>query len=110
MIVINVPDAPWSEVRTTLSGIPYLIIFRFSTTDERWRMDLYKYDGTPILTGNKILEGSPSLLGGHILDDFPDGDIYLLRQQNDGLPCGRHNLGIGKPYELVYAEHRELAE
>lgn len=108
MIIINVPDASWSESRMSLGGTYYKIIFRYNETDKRWRMDIYLSDNTPVIEGVKIMGESQPLLGKHILPAFSHGDIFCIRQKDDGLPCGRYNLGIGLPYELVYIPYTQL--
>lgn len=108
MILINVPNSPWSESRMSLGGIYYRFVFRYNSVDERWRMDIYLSDGTPVIEGVKIMGENESLLGRYILDNFDHGDIFCMRAKNDGLPAGRYNLGIGLSYELVYTPYSEL--
>lgn len=108
MIVINVPNSPWSENRMSFGGQFYNVIFRYNSRDERWRMDIYKED-VPVILGVKIMENQ-SLLKKHSLKDFSHGDIGCLRIEDDGKPVTRDNLGVGLPYELVYFTNEEMAE
>jgi hypothetical protein len=108
MILVNVPNSPWSENRMSLGGQFYNIIFRYNSRDERWRMDIYK-DEDPVILGVKIMENQ-SLLGRYILEGFDHGDIFCVRNKNDKKLCGRDNLGIGLAYQLVYLTNAEISE
>lgn len=103
---INVPDSGWSEQNISLNGVTYRFEFHFNGRDERWRMDIYLED-TPVIKGIKIMENQ-SLLGRYNLEDFDHGDIFCFRMEEDGNPVGRDNLGISKPYQLVYYSNDEI--
>lgn len=106
MLEINVPSTAWSTNSVSLGDILYRIDFRFNSTDERWRMDIYIEDD-PVILGVKIME-SQDLVAKYRLAEFNHGDIFCIRRENDNLPVGRDNLGFNRPYGLFYFSNSEL--
>jgi len=108
MLQLAVPDQAYATFKIALGGILYDCQFYFNERDQRWRLSLY-VDGDAVITGIKILENQ-SLLDQFILQDFRHGDITCLRLENDGEPVQFENLGIDKPYTLVYLTNQEIEE
>ena len=115
-ISIPVPtDESWSEVTVTMGGQDYTITYSFNerfaedaedTNQGRWSFKLSLNSET--LVSSVLVMEQTSLLSKYNLDDFYHGDIYCLRLQDDGKPAQFDNVGIGKPYELVYLTNSEL--
>jgi hypothetical protein len=104
---LPVPDAAWSSQGITLGGKDYTFTFSYNTKDSRWRFDI-SLGGVVVIAGVKVMENQ-SLLSRYILEDFDHGDILCMRFKDDDLPVGRDNLGLGKPYELIYFTNEELS-
>ena len=107
-LTIDTPTAAWAEQDLTLDGKKYVFTYSFNERDSRWRFDV-TLAGTAVISGVKIMENQ-FLLGHYVLADFDHGDIACVRFEEDGLPVGRDNLGLTKPYSLVYFTNDELAE
>ena len=105
---LNIPEVAWSTQEVTLGGLEYTMVLKFNTRDKRWRLSLYR-SGVPLVVGIKLVESQP-LLYRYPLEDFSHGELYVFRNEQDNLPVGRDNLGIGKPYELRYYSNAEIAE
>lgn len=105
-VVLEVPNTAHSEINVPLGGELFNIIYSFNDRDNRWRIDLVK-DGTPVLSGLKIVE-NVFLLSSYNVASSIDGDIACIRRQETAEGVGRDNLGVGKPYELVYFTQAEL--
>lgn len=105
-ISIDIPDASWSEQNVPIDGVDYRFEFTFNSRDSLWSLSVF--DGEfPVIVGNRLLV-SADLFNGYVLDNFEGGTLSLMRVSNDGLPVGRDNLGIGKPYQLIYFSGGEL--
>ena len=105
---VIVPSPAWTTQDITLGGFKYNFIYSFNERDNRWRIDIYNVDNTPVITGVKIMENQ-SLLERYILEDFNHGDIYCLRIHETPDPVGRDNLGPGLAYSLFYFTNEEIA-
>lgn len=105
-LTIDTPEAAWAEQALTLAGKKYLFTYSFNGRDERWRIDI-SLDNEPVISGVKIMENQ-FLLDIYSLPNFDHGDLVCVRFEEDGLPVGRNNLGLGKPYSLQYYTNEEL--
>jgi hypothetical protein len=104
---IPVPESAYKTIIIALNDESYDLTFRFNEADERWRVTIEK-EGTVIFEGLKIVE-EQWLLAQYHLPLFNHGSLYCKRIYDDGLPVGRSNLGLGKPYELIYFSKEEIA-
>lgn len=104
---IDTPDVSWSEQYVTLGGSKYLFTYSFNSRDERWRLDI-SLGSQVVVSGLKIMENQ-FLVGSYALESFDHGDLICVRFEDDGLPVGRNNLGVNKPYTLQYYTNEEIA-
>ena len=105
-LTIDTPTAAWSEQNLTIDGKKYTFTYSYNERDSRWRFDI-SLAGSVVISGVKVMENQ-FLLGMYVLPDFDHGDIVCVRFEDDGLPVGRDNLGLGKPYSLQYYTNDEL--
>lgn len=108
MLELNVPDAAWSTNTVSLGNTLYTIDFLYNSTDERWRINIFIED-EPVLLGLKLMEQS-GIIAKYRHPLFNHGELFVIRRENDGLPCTRDNLGFNKPYGLFYFSNEELED
>lgn len=105
---IPVPNTPWSEDTLSLNGVIYTLDFKYNSRDSRWYFTLLDSNSVVIKHSIKIVEGV-SLLQRYKFDNF-SGDMFCMEVRRTDEVVTRHNLGIGKDYELVYFNQQELEE
>lgn len=89
---------------TSLDGVDFLFEFRWNEREQRWYMDLYEADGTPVVTGIKVV-ADWSLLRLVVRDLRPAGEIYSYDTTGEGDP----RLGdLGTRVRLIYIPEAEL--
>lgn len=107
-ISIDVPEAAWSTQEIPLGGLNYTFNYSYNDRDSRWRLDI-KLGETDVISGLKLIE-SQRLLNQYNLTNFNHGDLVVIRYEDDGKPVTFDNIGLNKPYELVYLTNAELGE
>lgn len=106
-VFVPVPSKSYSEVEVTLEGITYLFTYRFNSRAGRWKLDISLVDGTVVVNGLSLLEGTfPT---AHLnLEDFNEGLIGVIRITESTEVAGRSNLGIGKDFVLAFSSYEEI--
>lgn len=91
-----------------LDGVVYRFTFTFNTRQLSWDLLLAEQDGTPILSGVKILPGI-ELLFRHKDSRLPGGLIHIIDPQNleKGLRPTRNSLS-SQAIRLLYMTEAEL--
>lgn len=113
MIRVPVPLNAFEGVKVTLSGVQYTLSYSFNesetsdTVDGRWYCNIKDSDGQTLVNGLKIMESAP--IDIHLRYGLPDGFLYVYQIEADAEKAGRHNVGIGKSYELMYTTYDELS-
>ncbi len=92
---------PDTTQQSTLDGVVFSFHFRWSQRGECWYMDLATVDGTPVITGRKLVTGFP-LLRRVVAATRPKGELVFLDTKGLG---GRPTLEeFGTRYVLFYEE------
>ena len=107
MLKIVVPEGSETEAKVSLGDVTYTFIYKYNSTSESYHLDIY-LDTVPVITSVRLCAGA-LLLRKHALDEFSHGDLMVIKYRETSDPVNRSNLGIGKPYELVYISKDELS-
>ena len=96
---IDTPDTAYSTQIVTLNKVAYNLKFRYSSRFDRWSISLYTREGTPILTGERVVPKQEFLKANDKVDVLQG---YLFISSLSNTPVTRDNFGIGKDHNLVY--------
>ncbi len=108
MIKVATPSIAYATITTSLNGETFNLTFRFNERTLRWKLDLATSEGTSIIRGLTLME--EEILNNHLtLPEFGEGLLIVDTLKFTTEPCGRDNLGFGKPYELLYSTKTELS-
>ena len=67
----------------TLSGVNYILAFRYATRNDGWYLSIYLRDETPIRLGVRIVVNYPLFL--NVVDSrLPPGLFLMLRTDDNG--------------------------
>lgn len=105
-VVLPTPTTANETHRVSLNNTLYDLTYTFNLRDSRWRISL-SLQGETFISGIKVMENQ-LLLEQFVLEEFITGDIFCVRNKDDGDPVGRDNLGLNKAYELLYLTQEEV--
>lgn len=108
-MAINIPlfQDPFFEQTIALDDRSYRLVFEWNVREGSWRTDIQEQDGTPILTGLKLLP-FVNLTQRFTDPRLPSGSLFVYDKSLTGLPPGRDDLA--NRIELWYlTEEDELA-
>lgn len=106
MLKISLPDSSNGFVPITLGGESYIFDFQYNSLDKVYRLSIYYQD--KLIIGSLDLKVGVVLTGKYDLPEFNHGELFLTELRATEDPPNRHNIGIGKPYELIYVSNEEL--
>ena len=106
MLILPIPDSANSEVEVTLGGESYVFKYSFNNVDSTYRLDIY-YRNQALILGINLREGVP-LLSKYTFSELDHGELFVSKVENTGRPPTRDNIGLDKPYELVYVSYEEM--
>lgn len=99
-------NAVWSE-SVNLDGVVYRLTFTWNTRSSSWSMTIAENDGTPIVSGIKLLP-QISLLQRHKDERLPPGVLYAF-DVIDGDNAERPTKSeLGAKLQLIYTTRAEL--
>lgn len=99
-------NAVWSE-SISLDQVVYRLTFRWNLRSQSWSMTISEDDGTPIVTGIKILP-QISLLQRHKDERLPPGVLYAF-DVIEGDEAERPTKSqLGNKLKLIYTTRAEL--
>jgi hypothetical protein len=97
-------DVPWYFFTIGLSGVQYLLTFRFNVRMQRWLMDIADALGVPILSSLPLLLGQ-SLTGRFKgLAGVPVGDFYVFDDTSPGQGNQPTRYSFGTTHSLWYSD------
>jgi hypothetical protein len=102
--LIPTPDGttPFSTQTTTLDGVPYILVFRYSTREDRWYLQLQTIDGTPIYGGVKLVPNW-ALFSQCVDARRPPGQMMVISNSKSDLsPPGLNEIAPGGRCGLYY--------
>lgn len=94
----------YSEI-VTLTGVPYLLEFRYNFREECWYLQMGSTDGVIYAQGIKLVANFP-LLQRFSSPNMPPGEIVCLALGPVDSPPNLYDLGVR--CELLYLEKGEL--
>jgi hypothetical protein len=105
-IRIPVPNTSYATQIVSLGGESYEFTFRYNERSERWKLDIVTTDGVVVRNGITLVEGL--FFTEHlVLPEFDHGALGVVQLEIATQKASRHNLGIGRQYELVYVSNDE---
>lgn len=107
MLVLQVLDKPKSTTSHTLGGKRYRLTTKLNSRDNRWSLTIENGEGEILLSGARLMENQ-GLLQRYYIEGFSHGNLVVVRTGVDNKDVGRYNLGIDKPYALVYVSNSEI--
>lgn len=96
-----IADVPLFEIRTTLNGREYLLIFDWHDRESRWYLSIESIDREPLARGIKLLSNRP-LLRKRVDPRLPPGALMAVDVLESGVPAGFNDLGTR--VRLIYFE------
>lgn len=94
------------ELRIALTGRDYVLTFDWNQRDGHWFLSIATPDGTPIISGVKLV-ANHRLLQGRLEALRPPGEIMVLDLLEPAIDPGFADLGVR--HTLNYFESSELA-
>lgn len=104
---IQIPTTPYSDQHISLGGQTYQFIYSYNEFDGRWRIDIYQ-NQQPVMMNLMIIENQSLIRARYSPPLFDHGDLQCIRFTDDGREATFDNVGIDKPYELIYFTNEEL--
>ena len=108
MLKISIPDSADTASPVSLGGETYDFRFNYNTVDQVYRLDIYQL-GTLVISSLDLKTGS-YITGKYDIPAFNHGELFVARIRYTPEDPNRNNIGIGKPYELIYVSNEEIAE
>lgn len=97
-------SAAW-KAQITLSGVIYILFFKWNALNKYWVMNIYDRNESPILLGVKIVTNY-NLTEQFVILGMPPGDVIcqnILGNWND-----IQRFDMGETTEIIYYENAEL--
>lgn len=93
------------EMSVVLSGVVYILSFRYNARMGRWMMDINNAANEPLLVGLPLLVSFPMTYRfvGRI-DGLPGGQFMVIDETGQERIPGRDNLG--EDIKLIYSEEQ----
>lgn len=108
MAILEIPldseNSTYTQVMQ-LEGTFYLLSFHWNTRDEAWYCSIFLTDGTPIVSGIKLVVDY-ELLHDYKIANQPPGALFFIDSTLNGIPCGRND--FGDRCKLIYLTSEEL--
>lgn len=106
MLKLSVPQATNTILRIPLDGVTYDIHFLFNKVTQRHYINIFQ-GGFLLAAGLKLIDGA-LIFDKYAISSFNGGQLMVIKAQETTEVVSRDNLGINKPYELVYFSSEEL--
>lgn len=104
MQLIPTTSDPYYSQRVRMSGVDYLLRFRWNSRQELWRLDMLTDEEEPLVLGFALVCGVPLLEYYRHINGVPPGELMAVSSVADISPAGLNELGEGKRVELYYLE------
>lgn len=108
MQVLRTYSDPFYTTSTVLDGTDYALEFRYSQREEAWYFSIGLTDGTPLVSGVKVV-CNRALLSRFADVRLPPGRLVAFSTSPDKSPPKLEELGQGKRVELTYVTAEEVA-
>lgn len=95
-------DVPAYTMRVDLSGVEFVLGFRFNERDSFWYMEILDATNEPIVSGIRVVLGI-ALLRNSVDLRRPVGELMAIDQTNSGEECSTV-AGFGDRVLLVYSD------
>lgn len=110
MLIINTDKLPYTEQVVALSGVSVTLIFKYSIITESWWLDIKDRSGTVEILSGVEITANRNLTGRHILEGFPAGNLYCLRNKATTNKVSYDNFGANEEYSLYWIPRNEEEE
>jgi hypothetical protein len=98
---IPAPGTPLFDMRTTLNGVEYVLLFDWHDRESRWYMSVFDVSGNTITAGIKLLANWP-LYSRETLPQAPHGQFIV--SDPEGLPAQLADFGLRTVFQFWPAE------
>lgn len=98
---VLIPEEPYSEIRLTIDGKVYSVIFKY-TDVSGWMFDLLSDDKSVEYVSGVPIRHSVSLLGRYKSQLPFSGDLICIKYTNTKDSLNLTNLGFEKDYRIIY--------
>ncbi len=102
---VTIPTAvgvPHYTMRCRLDGKDYNFRMKWNERSQRWHMNIYADDETPLVLGIKLVANWPLIRYYQYNPDVPQGALIAVDLSNDGSPPGLYDFGEDLRVELTY--------
>jgi hypothetical protein len=99
-------DVPHYDFDVDLEGAIYALELYWNSRAGAWFLSVSDVNGTPIVSGRKVVLGAP-LLGRGVLPAGPPGILVAYDSSGQDQEAGQNDLGAR--VQLVYYESMEFA-
>ena len=96
-----IADVPLFEIRTTLDGREFLLLFDWNDRESRWYLSIESINHEQLARGIKLLSNRP-LLRKKVDPRLPSGSLVAIDTTETGVPAGFADLG--SRVRLIYFE------
>jgi len=107
MLQVPFQDFPAFSETTALDGQVYRLTFRWNTRGQYWTLKVSQADGTPILSGIKLVPDY-ELISAYVDMGPPPGLLFVVNPSGQLYTVTRDNLPSGE-IALVYMTEAERA-
>ena len=91
------------EIVLSFGGYKYSFHLTYNTTNLRYYLDISRNEKR-IISGLKLVE-NVNISGKYDLPDFDHGFISVIKANATDDMATRDNIGVGKPYSLLYVPY-----
>lgn len=108
-LVIPTSADPFQTFKTRLDGVDYLISLAYNQREDRIYLSLADDEGTPIVSGLKVVANWPLLFRHRYNTAIPPGELMAIDTTSDKSPPSLGELGEGLRVQLTYFDAATMA-
>lgn len=94
-------DLPFYTFSIVLSGVVFILTFRYNGRMQRWMMDIADSSGNPLLNGLPCLDEQP-MTARFVSLALPAGDFACFDDSGTGAQPTRYSFGID--HSMIYLD------
>jgi hypothetical protein len=109
VLTLLTTEDPFQKQNVNLDGVDFIVSLSFNQREERWYLSIADDEGTPLISGLKLLANYRLLFRHRYNTKLPAGEIMAIDTTPDGSPPTLLELGAGKRCVLTYLDAAEVA-